>query len=466
MRTSPHDSAESLGSARPRTPKPRPQPLDLPQDNRYGTFDNADNADRQPGTGAGGSRRGSRAGGTRDSTESGPLWNYVTSPHSPLIQIRDHCHQQWVAVLLTFLLLAITVYFVFGLSAPMRAERCVTPFGTLLGDSGNIGAYSNCRTSYGGDRMDHFVSSRLQRLYTGSKWHALEYARRYWIISFLLTFPSMPAPDQLMSLEAATAVNGRRGGRGSSVVPLERYTNMFLARKTLEDDATAVLLGNLTGEANNVPAQALVLNRRVAMPAPRDLVVYAKNRKTLPDAHVVVVVALRGPFSSVAAAGKDVRWYLVKNATSAGRQPLSPEARLPQSLLAKDGGAAAANAAEAEERSRAASVAAIGDKEKESDGDGAGVQYYRVYVAEQNWDNDYWRSPRSVIEEDESDAAGSGASSNATSKAARKTVMKKRSYSRVLLLHEYPKPQGFFLEDTHNNVILGWVRAPADDPTA
>lgn len=437
MRTSPHDSTGSVGGDS-RAMKPRPQPLDLPRDSRYGTMDNTNIAGGNPESG--GSRRGSRAGGTRDSTESAPLWNYVASPHSPLIKIRDHCHQQWVAVVMTLLLLAITVYFVFGLSAPMRAEQCVTPFGTLVGESGNIGAFSNCRNDYGGDRMDHFVSVGQQRLNTGAKWHALEYARRYWILSSLLTFASLPSADHIMTLDTATAVNGRRGGRGSSAVPLQRYTNMFLPRKVFNSDGEAVVLANVTGDANNVSAQALLMDRRQAMPEPRDLIVYAANRKTLPNAHVAVVVAVRGPYHSVADAGKDVRWYAVKNASSSGRQPLRPESDLPRQLLAKDGAAEAGSA----------------NKSKESTPETMGVLYYRVYIAEQNWDNAYWQSPRFLAEDD--NAVRKGASN-----AARKTATKQRSYNRVLLLHEHAQPHGFFLEDTHNNLILGWVRAPNDE---
>ncbi|KPA84389.1 hypothetical protein ABB37_02374 [Leptomonas pyrrhocoris] len=438
IRTSPNGVAAGRGNSR--VPKPRPQPLDLPRDPRYGTMDITTIANGSPA----GSRRGSRQD-TRGSTETVPLLNYLTSPHSPLIQIRDHCHQQWVAVVLTLLLLAITTYFVFGLSAPMRADHCVTPYGTLLGENGNIGAFSNCRRDYGGDRMDHFVSVGLQRLYTGSKWHALEYARRYWILSSLLTFPFLPSADHLMTVETANAVNGRRGGRGSLTVALEHYTNLFLPTKAMEDDEAAaaeatVVLANIVGNASNASARALLMNRRLAMPVPRDLIVYARNRRTLPEAHVAVVVAVRGPFRSLAAAGKDVHWYLVKNTSSAGRQPLSPVSALPHELLAKD---------------RAAATAVTGgEKAKEEASAGSGVLYYKVYVAEQNWDNIYWKA--TAVEDDHDNST-----QRRSLRQMRKSSTKQRSYARVLLLHEYAKPHGFFLEDTHNNLILGWVRAPS-----
>ena len=458
MRPLPHDSMESADN--PRTPKPRPQPLELPRDLRYGTMDGINIANGYTG---GGSLRGSRTGGTRDSIETAPLWNYASSPHSPLVQIRDHCHQQWVAVVLTLLLLGITVYFVFGLTAPIRADQCVTPFGTLLGESGSIGAFSNCRNDYGGDRMDHFVSVGLQRLYTGSKWHALEYARRYWVLSSLITFPSLPAADHLMTQDTANVVNGRRGGRGSSFVLLERYTNMFLPRKAVDGDGTeGVVLRNLTGDANNVSAKALLLNWRLAMPEPRDLIVYAKNRKTLPDAHVAVVVAVRGPYRSVVAAGSDVHWYIVKNASTAGRQPLSPEATLPRELLAKDHGTAIETAASEEKRKAAA--AAGSDEGREVVAEGASLLYYKVYVAEQNWDNTYWKTSAVASVEDVRGGAGGNLTHKRQSKQPRrKAATRQPSYTRVLLLHEYSRPHGFFLEDTHNNPILGWVRAPSED---
>ncbi|KPI83094.1 hypothetical protein ABL78_7883 [Leptomonas seymouri] len=447
MRASPYDSARRGGS--PRTSKPRPRPLDLPLDPCYGTMDSTTIVN-----GNSGSTRTNEG----DFTEKVPLLSYIVSPHSPLIQIRDHCHQQWVAVVLTLLLFAVTVYFVFGLSAPMRADRCVTPFGTLLGENGNIGAFSNCRSDYGGDRMDHFVSVGLQRLYTGSKWHALEYARRFWVLSSFLTFPSLPSSDYLMTLETANAVNGRRGGRGSPVVALERYTNMFLPQIKIKGNAVegedVLVAANITGNANNVPDDALPANQRLAMPAPRDLIVYAKRRETLPEAHVAVVVAVRGPFHTIAAAGKDVHWYLVKNASAEGRQPLTPQSTLPHELLAKDRSAAVT--------ATRAKGSAEGNKTAPG---GPSVLYYKIYVAEQNWDNTYWKSTATAARGEQRDT-NDNSTHKLSPKREHKSFTKQRSYSRVLLLQEYMKPHGFFLEDTHNNRILGWIRATSRETSA
>lgn len=461
-----------------RQSKPRPDPLPLPRDRSYGTAATTsgggaagsgnskvatatgvtDQSSLLGSQGVGNTRgsgvRGSGAG--RRSSDSMPLWNYATSPSSPLIQIRDHCHQQWVAVVFTILLLLVTFYFVFGLSAPMRAEQCSTPFSTLLGENSGVAAYSNCRNDYAGDGMEHYVFVGLQRLYTGARWHALEYARRYWILSSLLTFPSLNVAEHLFFVESANAVNGRRGGRGSSVVPLERYTNLYLPRRVVEELNEGKTSLRLNGETNNVTVSARLMNWRRALVQVNDLVVYAKDPRTLPMGHVAVVTAVQGPFHGLAAAGKDVHWYVVKNATSRGRQPMAPESQLPHTLLKQQHGSV--GSVEAGEGASAA------PKEPGVESvTGRSVLYYKIYVAEQNWDNRYWGESAFINGMDAVHANLTSAGKPLTGKQLRKAAARVRNYTRVLLLHEYSNPHGFFLEDTHNNAILGWMRpAPGE----
>ncbi|CAC9534403.1 conserved hypothetical protein [Leishmania infantum JPCM5] len=469
---------DSVGGRR-RSSKPRPSPLAFPRDRAYGTLDNGNGGEGGSSVGVGNTRQSGLLmnGGTsgRLSSDPMPLWSYAASP---IIQIRDHCHQQWLAVLLTVVLLLVTFYFVFGLSAPMRAERCATPFGSLLGESRGVAAYSNCRNDYGGDHMEHFVSVGLQRLYTGSKWQALEYARRYWILKSLLTFPSLPRADHIILADTANSVNGRRGGRGSSVVPLERYTNLFLPPQVLHNSSEDMPVMKLNGEANNLSARVRLRSWRQALVQPHDIVVYAKNSRTLPSGHVAVVTAVRGPFHSVAAAGKEVHWFIVKNASIQGRQPMAPGSTLPRLLLSQEH--EVVNGAVTPPKNTAGSDTArhpssggcenvSADEKGEEMVCGCSVLYYKVFVVEQNWDNSYWETLSYLTKYDwhnhnsqNSIPNGNGTGKESSAKQQRRAETRLRNFTRVLLLHEYSNPHGFFLEDTHNNLILGWVRASSD----
>ncbi|KAG5469571.1 hypothetical protein LSCM1_02796 [Leishmania martiniquensis] len=473
----PSDGKSNGGNGgRSRSSKQRPSPLVFPRDRAYGTVGD--------GNGEGGSTAG--RGSTRQSglllnsvtsrrfsIDSMPLWSNAASP---IIRTREHCHQQWVAVLFTMVLLVITFYFVFGLSGRMRAEQCATPFGSMLGENSGVAAYSNCRNEYRDDGMEHFVSVGLQRLYTGSQWQALEYARRYWILTSLLTFPSLPAADHMLRTDTASVVNGRRDGRGSSTVLLERYTNLFLPSVLVQNRSKGILWMKLNGEANNLSTSAQLMNSRRALLQPLDIVVYARNPHTLPFGHVAVVTAVHGPYHSVAEAGKEVRWFLVKNASAQGRQPMAPGSQLPRQLLSQQSGLVGNSVAQLQDtagNSAAGSSASIRcahasvKESAEGEASNCSVLYYKVFIVEQNWDNAFWETLRYLTDADfHNNATGN---SQSTPKEApdeqqqqQKGAARPRDYTRVLLLHEYLSPQGFFLEDTHNNLILGWVRAPSD----
>lgn len=123
------------------------------------------------------------------------LWEYVTSPQSPLVQIRGHCHQQWVAVVIAIFLLIWCIYIVFV--QPSRSasfgiganNKCATPFGTWLGSNNGVAAYSNCNRNYvASGHPSHSVLVGFKEVYTGWEWVATEYARRYWVMRKLITF--------------------------------------------------------------------------------------------------------------------------------------------------------------------------------------------------------------------------------------------------------------------------------------
>lgn len=419
--------------------KQRPAPLEIPQDNSYGTFFDGNHSH---GSGARGNASDPRTTGSLPPHQkhhddhsisdedvyhrrkaSSPLWRYVASPNSPIVIIRDHCQQQWAAVLLTLVLLFVMVYFVFAVSSPVRADRCITPFGVFLGEHNSVAAYSNCRNDYGGDGGDHFVSVGLQRLYTGPRWSAMEYARRYWILSFLASLPIAATPEMLLTTPSVSLVNGQRGGRGSAIVALEQYQNLFTPHHPgLNQSSSDSVNGN------GVPVALAAARRRLAMPKTGDLVIYAKHEKTLPLGHIAVIAALHGPYKSIRAAGAEVRWYIQKNASAKTRRPLHPEV-----------------VAVAEEESDTAATTAPTPMMPPENLSGTGVvEYYKIYIAEQNWSNNFW--------------VKTSESQNATTSEALATGAKRLGYSRILLLHYYKDDGTYFIEDTHNNLILGWVR--------
>ena len=53
---------------------------------------------------------------------------------------------------------------------------CVTPYGTVLGNSGGVEAFSNCQAE-----CPSFEINRVDGIYTGVKWQCVEYARR-WLL--------------------------------------------------------------------------------------------------------------------------------------------------------------------------------------------------------------------------------------------------------------------------------------------
>lgn len=498
--------------------KARPEPLEYPSDSgptpagnytkpaAYGTFENPNHNDNNVGGGGGAVHFDSptQGMGNIDGDTSGDFLQYLSSPNSPIIRMRRHCEYQWVAVLGTLLLLGLITYGVFSLTGPSPSQRpCVTPFSTILGETAGVVAYSNCHHEYNyyadsngaviSIKNDNAVSVGIQRYYTGVKWHALEYVRRAWLLTGLVTFPSLQSADMLMAVRSLVdyAQSPRRtvgllavynyhekphrsGDAGAAAAAdLKKGEN-----STADEDNIITLAGRplsgARGSGYNKTLEALKL------PRPGDVVVYAVARHTLPSSHAALVARVEGPVS-LAKLPPSLRAVWAQRHLG----PLAPEVRL--GTGAAEGGARAA--------------VPVADPEA----------FFLVYVAEQNWDNRRWGSDEEAGESDSrsrhnsnsnnddkgkqtrSKAKGSGGKDAPKAKTGGEFFTRpvgQQPYSRVLLLAEYVsnldsdyvvgvdtvahndsskdsdggiKKRDYYMQDTHNNPILGWVRPQRHD---
>ncbi|EPY22748.1 hypothetical protein STCU_05864 [Strigomonas culicis] len=477
--------------------KQRPASLfdNIPNENReeYGTFSRTRNSNGNRDAAAGANGCGSEDDNA-DQMNGGDLnlWQYITSPQSPLvIQVREHCEHQAFAAVLAFVLLLVVLYIVFGQSTPAPSRFCTTPFGYFLGESHGVAAYSNCNHLYLDTVLPHYVTVDLQNEYAGDKWHAVEYARRYWMLTRLLTLPPVDAAYALANLTYARYLKGPARGQRIPLVHLHnlpgpersaatsgRTSRMvqgdYVVERGGEDRAAVASVGDNSSQrtiakvthttANNLPLREWVVNRHAARPTIGDLIVYAKNRRTLPRGHAAVVVEVRGPFRTWQSLLPSVqrRYFLEKDPSATPRSPeetvmdlmaahrahRSTEANV--SVHANSSDTAASRTRVPSSTSVAPAVGSVVEKES--------ALYYEVYVAEQNWENQVWV--------DREVRAPGTKRSNTTSALAdvddsfvlQTRNLQKQTFSRVLLLREYYPSRNYYLQDTLNNIIVEWIR--------
>ncbi|CAD2221422.1 hypothetical protein AGDE_11025 [Angomonas deanei] len=247
-----------------RKQKSRPDPLNFPGEEKvevgetqYGTFTE------------------SRGEGDKTAEKDLTLWQYMTSPSSPLrVHIQEHCQHQWVAVVVSILLFLIILYIVSFSQNPQRPDFCTTNFGTYLGESRGISAYSNCNHDYNSNVMPHYISIGLQKHFTGNKWHSVEYVRRFWMVTRWISLPVVNLPYKFSTITSATNVNSPN--RNSSSVKIQHYANLPLS--TYLKGVPSVPVGGGVNE-NNVPMKEWVLNKDLAMIQEGDILIYPKNKK-------------------------------------------------------------------------------------------------------------------------------------------------------------------------------------------
>ncbi|ESL10430.1 hypothetical protein TRSC58_01837 [Trypanosoma rangeli SC58] len=206
----------------------------------------------------------------RDETDEMSFWERVSSPLHPVLnKVQEHCHYEWVAALLSAIMLVALFVIVFYLDTPPRPVHCVTPFGELLGESNGVLAFSNCNRDYR-DVEEHFVLVKTSPVHSGLKWRSVEYARRFWLLAKqpAVQFMSVRCAEDIWTrVDYASYINGKR-------VKLLKYENMMACDQAPQSKATMK-----KGKWKHYGPQI------------GDLLVYA-NDSRLPGGHVAVVVGL------------------------------------------------------------------------------------------------------------------------------------------------------------------------------
>ncbi|RNF05924.1 D-alanyl-glycyl endopeptidase-like protein [Trypanosoma rangeli] len=196
------------------------------------------------------------------------FWERVSSPLHPVLnKVQEHCHYEWVAALLSAIMLVALFVIVFYLDTPPRPVHCVTPFGELLGESNGVLAFSNCNRDYR-DVEEHFVLVKTSQVHSGLKWRSVEYARRFWLLAKqpAVQFMSVTCAEDIWTrVDYAYYINGKR-------VKLLKYENMMAC-----DQAPLSKTTMKKGQWKHYGPQI------------GDLLVYA-NDSRLPGGHVAVVV--------------------------------------------------------------------------------------------------------------------------------------------------------------------------------
>jgi len=95
------------------------------------------------------------------------------------------------------------------------------PFGTVLGTTDGVPAYSN-----GGSNIiskeNNYVSVDGVMVFTGLRWQCVEYARRYLVQVFKVTFDSVANAAEIWNLTTWWSVNG---GNQTTTVPVTSHIN-------------------------------------------------------------------------------------------------------------------------------------------------------------------------------------------------------------------------------------------------
>jgi hypothetical protein len=101
--------------------------------------------------------------------------------------------------------------FSFGLTAKdycfdSKENSCVTKFGAVLGSNSGIPAFSNCRS----ECINPIENKLTDGIISGVSWQCVEYARRWWITKFGISFGSVDTADQIFFLKEATKLKDKK----------------------------------------------------------------------------------------------------------------------------------------------------------------------------------------------------------------------------------------------------------------
>ncbi|KEG10650.1 D-alanyl-glycyl endopeptidase-like protein [Trypanosoma grayi] len=226
---------------------------------------------------------------TREECDAMPFWQRVSSPlHPVFLTMQDHCHYEWVAVLLSTVSLVLLFVFVFYYNTPPVPMNCVTSFGQFLGESNGVLAFSNCNRGYE-NVEEHFVLVKTSRVYSGVKWKATEYARRFWLLTKRpgVEFVSVNNAEEIWtSVEEASYIGGKR--------------------------AKLIKIPNILGGSDKLNISKAIKKSQWEYSRPRvgDLLVYASD-DNLPGGHVAVIVDIAHQSNSSGNRGTPGRHYVI-----------------------------------------------------------------------------------------------------------------------------------------------------------
>ena len=152
----------------------------------------------------------------------------------------------------------------------MHWEGCDTPFGSIIGVSHGVPAYSNCNSSYTSTDnhwSTHTAAAANRPVYTGLEWQCVEYGRRWLIHRRNVTYGSVVGAADIWALKHATSIT--------------------------DPNVTVVFRG--------IPNGQIWDHRegKLPIPAEGDLIIYPIQPGGMPFGHVAVIVAVNATHAMV-----------------------------------------------------------------------------------------------------------------------------------------------------------------------
>jgi hypothetical protein len=86
-------------------------------------------------------------------------------------------------------------------------NKCVTPFGYVIGTADNTPSFSNCRSEcVQRDLLNKVPAAEIgtkEDVFSGLSWQCVEYARRWWMLNLGIQFDSVDTADQIFDTQHA-----------------------------------------------------------------------------------------------------------------------------------------------------------------------------------------------------------------------------------------------------------------------
>jgi glutathionylspermidine amidase/synthetase len=138
-------------------------------------------------------------------------------------------------------------------------DKCVTTFGTIIGQLQEVPAYSNCNNSFE-SHFDNVIRYKNKYVFSGMQWQCVEYVRRYLINKLGVTFESVDGAEDVFALKTVKSVE----------------TGKKYKFKTFK---------------NNKNSNCRVKNN---MPQVNDVIIWARNNTDTPYGHIAVILKVKG----------------------------------------------------------------------------------------------------------------------------------------------------------------------------